>query len=147
MRFELLTKLPEARLVFFSFILNFVWELFQSSFFEFQYWFGSFVLCMLYCASVDVLITGGLFAAVALLYREWRWFLKPTKMQIATLLFISVMFNGFVEYINVYVTKDWAYSQSMPVFFGIGLLPLLQWVVIPLLLLLTLRKQRRTVYG
>lgn len=145
MEFEKFIRLPELRIVFFSFVLNFVWETFQSGFFEFQYKFGNFVVCMIYCASVDVFITIGLFAGVALVYKEKRWFLHPTKAHVAILLALSVVFNVFVEYFNVYVTKDWAYSQSMPVFFGIGLLPGLQWIVIPLLLLLTCRKQRRTI--
>jgi len=39
----------------------------------------------------------------------------------------------------VSVRGSWAYAQAMPVVAGIGLSPLLQWVLVPLVVLCTVR--------
>jgi hypothetical protein len=138
-----IAKLPEARMVFFSFTLNLIWETLQSHLFLFNYWLGSFALCMIYCASADVLIIAGLFGSVALLYNERYWFLKPTAQQITVLLVLSLIVNVSIEYVNVYVTKKWAYGSGMPTVFGIGLLPALQWIIIPSLILFILHQRSK----
>jgi len=40
---------------------------------------------------------------------------------------------------NVYEANAWAYSARMPLVFGIGLAPLLQWLVVPVATLLIVR--------
>ena len=45
-------------------------------------------------------------------------------------------FTIFSEWYNVYVVGAWAYQPTMPLVAGIGLTPLLQWVVVPTLMLL-----------
>ncbi len=45
-----------------------------------------------------------------------------------------------LEWLNVYVWRNWAYSREMPVVFGIGLTPILQWLLVPLLTLWLARR-------
>ena len=55
----------------------------------------------------------------------------------------GVAYTGFSEWLNVYVRKSWAYSGLMPVLpiaGGIGISPLLQWVVVPTLALWCARR-------
>jgi hypothetical protein len=44
---------------------------------------------------------------------------------------IGVVYTVFSEYLNVYLLEGWAYSYWMPMVAGIGLVPVLQWVVVP----------------
>jgi hypothetical protein len=54
------------------------------------------------------------------------------RLAIATI-GIAVAYTVFSEWLNVSVRGSWAYAESMPVAFGIGVSPLPQWVVTPLL--------------
>jgi hypothetical protein len=58
--------------------------------------------------------------------------------QVAVLtLFGGFLYTGFSEWLNVEVRKACAYSNLMPVLqvagFGLGLSPMLQWLVVPAL--------------
>jgi len=46
---------------------------------------------------------------------------------VASGLFLTIIF----EYVNVYVLHRWSYRSDIPTFMGIGVLPLLQWLVLP----------------
>jgi len=47
------------------------------------------------------------------------------------------------EHVNVHLVAHWAYSPWMPTVAGIGLVPLLQWIVIPVLSILYVRRRHR----
>lgn len=131
--------IPEARIVLFAFPLHFFWELFQSATYTFNSApMGGFWSCLLYCTAVDVLITLCIFWIVALAFRNRYWFAKPVALPAALFLSLSVVSSVIVEYINVFIQNDWAYASNMPLLFGIGLFPLLQWLLIPAILLFIL---------
>jgi len=46
---------------------------------------------------------------------------------------LGVAYTIFSEWLNVEVWNDWSYSAIMPVlpWFGTGLAPVLQWVIVP----------------
>lgn len=84
-----------------------------------------------HCTAGDLLISSAIYACVAALCRSWRW---PAIFQVpGTAAFIAagVAYTVFSEWLNVYVRGSWAYTEWMPQLFGIGLSPLLQWVVVP----------------
>jgi hypothetical protein len=56
----------------------------------------------------------------------------------------AVAFTVWSEWYNVYRAGNWAYVAAMPTIVGIGLSPLLQWIVVPgaMLLLWQLRPQK-----
>ena len=64
--------------------------------------------------------------------REWP---NQGYLRVAVLtLLLGLAYTGFSEWLNVSVRESWAYSEWMPVIpitGGIGLSPLLQWVVVP----------------
>ena len=43
----------------------------------------------------------------------------------------AMAFTAWSEWYNVYRAGNWGYTASMPMIFGIGLSPLLQWLIIP----------------
>lgn len=52
-------------------------------------------------------------------------------------------FTVFSEWVNVYRLGAWAYKSAMPLVAGIGLTPLLQWLIVPVLMILTVRRLAR----
>ncbi len=51
------------------------------------------------------------------------------------------------EWLNVHVWRRWAYGEDMPVVLGVGLTPLLLWVIVPLLTLWLARRHLGLVDG
>ncbi len=48
---------------------------------------------------------------------------------------LSVAYTAYSEYLNTVVRQSWAYTDAMPTLLGIGLSPLAQWVIVPVLAL------------
>ena len=86
-----------------------------------------------------MLITLLAYGAVALAAKNRPWMLAPSGWQVAAFVGIGLSITGLIEWLatNGRWVKSWAYSTSMPLFpgTGIGLAPLLQWIVVPLLVL------------
>lgn len=51
----------------------------------------------------------------------------------------GVAYTAFSEWLNVYRLGSWAYTQAMPLLGGIGITPLLQWVIVPVAMTLLWR--------
>ncbi len=127
-----LWRLPESRLLVPGFGLSLVWEVLQSPFYTdtFTAPWAAVAFNRLHCAGVDALILLAAFWIIALHWgRSWmdtaRW--APYIMFLA----LGVAYTAWSEYVNVFVKQNWAYSRWMPTVAGIGLVPLLQWVIVP----------------
>ena len=68
------------------------------------------------------------------------WPLKRPLAGIATAIAASLAYTVWAEWRNVYVQGNWAYADAMPTIGGIGVAPLMQWSVLPVLALLWMRK-------
>ncbi len=46
---------------------------------------------------------------------------------------VGLTYTAFSEWLNVYVRHSWTYAELMPIIpgTGIGLSPILQWIVVP----------------
>jgi len=58
------------------------------------------------------------------------------------LIVMGLGYTVFSEWYNVYRIGSWAYSDAMPLIFGIGLTPLLQWLVVPGVMLALIQRSR-----
>jgi hypothetical protein len=54
----------------------------------------------------------------------------------------AIAFTAWSEWYNVYRIGSWGYMASMPTILGIGLSPLLQWLVLPPAMLVAYRLRR-----
>ncbi len=140
---ELSRRLPELPVVVVGFGLNVVWEFLQSPLYadrgrELSY----LVRSRLHCAGGDVLILLLAFGVTSLIFRSRRWLGAGRRGP--TVLFVALGFAYTVwsEWFNTQVVLSWRYADSMPRVFGVGLAPLAQWVVVPVLLTLILRNSR-----
>ena len=130
-----LRLIPELPVAFFSFLLHFVWEFAQVPAFggmaEMPHW-EAIKLCM--SATVgDVGFAVTAFWLASLAARSRDWILRPTGFPVAIFLAVGVVLTVGFEYYYTTVSLRWTYSELMPLVppLGTGLSPLLQWLVIP----------------
>lgn len=121
-------------------------------------WYDATRLCTV--ASVgDVAITLVAYAIVAALFKDrfWAFPLRSSRSQssqsryrsvnvrqIALYLVIGIIITAIAEFINISVLHRWAYAPGMSQILGLGVAPLAQWVVVPVLIVwLAQRIERR----
>jgi hypothetical protein len=139
-----LKSLPELNIAFFSFLLNFVWEALQTPFFaDISDKINTIIWYRFHCTLGDVVITLGCFWLVALITKSRSWFLNPTKNRLLMFVAFGVSYTIFSEIKNVSLNKLWGYSELMPVipFIEVGIIPLIQWIIVPPLLIFIVRRQ------
>lgn len=124
---------PWAALALFAFLLNFAWEMLQAPFYRGMATaaHGAAVRVCTLATAGDVailLVAYGVVAAVT--GRRW-WLAAPARGRVAGFLVVGLAITVALEALNVYVRGRWTYAPSMPLIFGIGLTPLVQWLVLP----------------
>ena len=101
-------------------------------------------ICMAATAG-DAVIMLIAFDVVALAARLPAWVRAPTMRQVSGFVAIGLVVTIAVEIVATRSNGpfSWRYAPAMPVtpLFGIGLVPLLMWVVVPLLVLWFVRRQ------
>jgi len=118
---------------------NLIWETAQLPLYTL--WdqdINTIVFSIFHCTGGDVLI--GMFS-LGIAYGLFRLTGCPLGLAVRQrgIAFCAVLFGlgytVFSEWLNVYVRKSWAYSDLMPLInmgdFGIGLSPIVQWLVLP----------------
>jgi hypothetical protein len=91
---------------------------------------------VIHCTGGDLLIALGSLAVALLLAGSPAWPRRAFGLIAGLTIAFGLGYTGFSEWLNVSVRRSWAYSELMPVLpvaGGIGLSPLLQWVVVPTL--------------
>ena len=137
-------RLPEwtlaiRRYVWGSFALHLVWEIVQLPLYTL--WttgtLSQQAFAILHCTVGDTMIAGlGLLLALAVINRS-TWPAAGGRAVWVCVLFLGVGYTLYSEWLNVTVRRSWAYSEWMPIipFIGIGLSPVLQWFIVPTLVL------------
>jgi len=59
----------------------------------------------------------------------------------------AMAFTAWSEWYNVYRAGNWGYTASMPTIFGIALSPLLQWVILPPVMVAAYRMLAPVLFG
>jgi len=130
----------------FSFVFNFIWESLQAVYLYQGHDLDArtYVPMMVYVSSVDGLLILGMYLLVSLLLKNLSWPRNMRRRSIGLFLLLGLFTSATVEYVSVHVLSRWAYLQTMPTLFGIGLSPLLQLDVTGLL---SLWITRRILFG
>lgn len=127
-------------------LLNALWEIAQLPLYT-LWWTAPIrevAFAVVHCTAGDVLIAvASLLLAIALFGRAWpvRRFVPVVSVTIV----LGLTYTGFSEWLNVYVRHTWAYTPWMPVLpgAGLGIAPLVQWIVVPLVGFAWMRRRRR----
>lgn len=93
--------------------------------------FGQIVLYGLHCTVGDVLIGTSALLAALLIFGDAGWPERGFGRVVAWAMLFGFAYTAGSEWYNVTVRASWAYTEAMPVVFGIGLTPLAQWIVVP----------------
>lgn len=136
---------PEFNVAVFAFLLNLPWEFAQVPLFADMPSAGHWRAIQV-CGRAtlgDVVIALTAFWVVAASARARRWILAPTPRQVAGFVAVGVLITIVMEWLATQVVGRWAYAEAMPVVpvLGVGLSPLLQWIVLPLLVVWFVRRQ------
>ncbi len=123
--------------------LNLVWETLQLPLYT--RWNESppvaIAFSVVHCTLGDVLIATISLIAALILFGEKNWPLDRYWRVALMAGAMGVIYTVFSEWNNTVVTRTWAYSSLMPTLWGIGLSPILQWLLIPALAFWRLSKQ------
>jgi hypothetical protein len=115
---------------------NLIWEILQLPLFtiwqEGTPWQQAFAVA--HCTLGDVLIAAAALALALFMVRH-RWPAEHFTLVAMIAIVIGLCYTAFSEWLNVYVRGTWTYSRFMPVVSlgdaNIGVVPLLQWWIIP----------------
>lgn len=136
-------SVPEARLVFWGLLVNAVWELLQSPLFaDHGRGLVYIVWTRLHCTGGDLLILLAAFWGTSILFRERFWWARPRWAAVVLFVLLGLVYTAWSEWYNTQVRHAWEYAAAMPLVFGLGLFPLLQWLLLPPVILGLVRRSR-----
>ena len=130
-----LSNAPELPVAMFSFLLHFVWEFLQvptyAGMAEMAHWQGIKLCTSATIGDVGFALTA--FWTASLVARTRHWMGNQVAIPILVFLGVGIALTVGFEFYYTQVTLRWTYSDLMPLVppFGTGLSPLLQWIVIP----------------
>jgi hypothetical protein len=115
-----------------GFLLHGNWEWLQSPFYrDSATSLDRIVWFRVHCTLGDVLIllVGAL--AVSVIVRSTDWLARPRWAPIVLLTVVAMLYTAASERRNL-TAGGWSYSERMPIvpWLGVGLVPLLQWLVL-----------------
>ena len=122
--------------------VNYLWELAQSS----LYLPPSRLVDMLWHCFVaslgDGVIIGFIYAACAILFRDCDWYGRMSLSRWGVLLTANLTVGTLVEWAGLRLHR-WSYADTMPLVpgVGIGLVPILQMLALPLMIFWTCRSR------
>ena len=135
---------PELPVAYFSFVLHFVWDFVQvptyTGMADLPHW-EAIKLCMS-ATFGGVGFARTAFWLASLAARRRDWILRPTRFPAAIFVVVGIVLTVGFEYYYTNISLRWTYSDLMPLVppFGTGLSPLLQWLVVPLLVVWLTRR-------
>ncbi len=140
MQSENAPKVPEFYLVALGLTTNALWEFAHSPYYtdhtsDLSYLFWT----RMHCAVSDALILLCAFWITCLATNSRHWFMNPSAWPAALFIAVGLNYTIWSEWINTTIRGTWAYSDSMPMILGIGMTPVLQWLTIPPLLVVSLK--------
>lgn len=142
-----ITAMPEFNLAVFALLLNFPWEVLQVRLFAgmADAPYAEAIKGCVQATLGDMVIILLAHACVALVAGRRRWMRAPARRPLALFIAIGVAATALIEWLatNGRWVQSWSYTPAMPLLpgLGIGLAPLLQWLVLPLLVVWFVRRQ------
>jgi len=140
-----MTRQIELNLFVFAFLLNLPWELLQIPLFRqmttLPHLEGT-LLCLRAAAGDGVILLLAYWMA-SLVAGSRRWIERPSARNWAAFIGAGLAITIAMEYWATAVSERWDYADTMPrlPLLGTGLAPLLQWILLPPLVIRLTQKQ------
>jgi hypothetical protein len=132
-----------------AFVLNLAWETAHARLYTL--WAGADGLTvawsLFHCTLGDVVIALAMFALAGVALRRADWPASRPWAGGAIVVSGALAYTAWSEWYNVYRAGNWAYTASMPLIFGVGLSPLLQWLILLPVLVLAHRTLAPPLFG
>lgn len=128
-------NLPELNFAIFAFLLNFPWEFLQIPMYvgmaEAPHWAATKVCAFATLGDAGIMVVAYWMAAGAA--RSRRWFVEPRRWPTAVFISAGVAITIVLERLATGPLDRWQYAAAIPVvpLLGVGVTPLLQWLLLP----------------
>ncbi|GIL02585.1 MAG: hypothetical protein BroJett030_24840 [Alphaproteobacteria bacterium] len=137
----------EADLLILSFLGHFAWELLQAPLFA-SLDGADHVTGILICLRAtlgDMVIALSAYWAAAIAGGGRRWVTRPGVRDIAVFVATGLIATVVLEHLSTEVLDRWSYGSAMPRLpvLGTGLAPILQWLIVPTIVLWYLMRLAR----
>ena len=130
-----------------AFVLNLAWEIAHVRLYAI--WAAEdgmgVARALLHCTLGDVVIALAMFALAGVVLRRADWPAARPWAGGVIVVIGAMAFTAWSEWYNVYRAGNWSYAASMPMIFGIGLSPLLQWLILPPAMVGAYRRLERVI--
>ena len=139
---------PEINVLLFALLLNFPWEILQAPLFkgmtEGSHWEAVKVCTRATFGDAVIMLVA--YSIVAAGSRNRLWLRKPRWLEMTAFITAGLVITMVIEYLATrtdFWAGTWEYSASMPTLplLGTGLMPVLQWILIPPLVAWFVRRQ------
>ena len=125
-----------------AFVLNLAWEIAHVRLYTI--WAAAdgagVAWALLHCSLGDVMIALAMFTLAGMVLRRSDWPASRPRAGGAIVVIGAMAYTVWSEWHNVYRIDSWGYTAGMPLIFGIGLSPLLQWLILPPVMVVAYRK-------
>ncbi len=123
-------------------VLNLTWELAQLGLYDLSAARTSLAYAVVHCTLGDGIIMAVAYLVAVGITRSRSWPYTKPRAGMVVMLVSTIGYTVFSEWRNVYLMQTWAYAASMPLIAGIGMAPLLQWLVVPVAILVVVRRYK-----
>lgn len=132
-----------------AFVLNLAWEVAHARLYSLWAEADGLTVAwsLFHCTLGDVVIALGMFALAGVALRRADWPASRPWAGGAIVVSGALAYTAWSEWYNVYRAGNWAYTASMPLIFGIGLSPLLQWLILPPVMVVAYRTLGPVLFG
>ena len=142
-----ITGQPEFNVAVFAFLLNYPWEFSQVPLFagipNAPHWTAIKICAIATLGDMVIMLVA--YSFVAYIARSRGWIAAATVGQRMMFVAAGLGITAVIEYLALHGLwfESWSYSPLMPVMpgIGVGLSPLLQWIILPLLLVWSVSRQ------
>ena len=132
-----------------AFILNLAWEIAQVRLYTI--WAeadaSTVAWSLFHCSVGDVIIALAMYALAGMVLQRADWPASRPWAGGAIVVIGALAYTAWSEWYNVYRAGSWSYTAGMPLIFGIGIAPLLQWLILPPLSVIAFRMLGPALFG
>jgi hypothetical protein len=144
-----LLALPEFNVMLFAVLVSYPWEFIQAPLYagmsDQRHW-DAVKTCTIAALGDGVLIVVA-YWGTAWLVRNRRWIIAPTARAMTPFLLIGLCITIVIEWLaqRGWWLQQWNYSAAMPLIpgLGVGWVPVLQWMLLPPLVVGLVSRQTR----
>lgn len=103
------------------------------------------IFAVVHCTGGDLLIGTASLTLALVLAGHQAWPARRFGLVSTLAMVFGLAYTTFSEWLNIVIRQSWAYSELMPVLsvagFDLGLSPLAQWIVLPLVAFVAARRR------